>query len=62
MMWKTGGFYIMRNFMIYRSPDIFRVLKSRRLRWTEIKYQMAGQEVHTGCLWKNLLEKDHLED
>ena len=33
MRMGSGEGSTMRNFSLYRSPNIFRVIKSRRLRW-----------------------------
>jgi len=42
--------------------NIFRVIKSRRIRWAGHAAYMGRREVHTGFWWRNLIEKDHLED
>jgi hypothetical protein len=42
--------------------SIFRVIKSRRLRWAGHVARMGRGEVHTGLWWGNLREGDHLED
>jgi len=38
------------------------VIKSRRIRWAEHAACMGRGEVYTGFWWRNLIEKDHLED
>jgi hypothetical protein len=43
---------------IMYSPNIFRVIKSRGMRW----HVWGRREVHTGFWWGNLREGDHLED
>jgi hypothetical protein len=35
-------------YAVYSSPDIIRVIKSRRLRWAGYVAQMGRGEVHTG--------------
>jgi hypothetical protein len=39
-------------YALYSSPNIIRVIKSRRLRWTG----------HVARMWGNMREGDHLED
>jgi hypothetical protein len=45
----------------YSSPDIIRVIKSRRLRWAGHVARGRGEK-HTGLWWGDLREGDHLED
>jgi hypothetical protein len=48
---------------LYSSPNIIRVTKSRRMRWTGHVARMGGRrEVHTEFWWEDLTEGDHLED
>ena len=48
---------------LYCSPNIVRVIKSRRMRWgTGHAARMGRGEVYTGFWWGNLRERDHLED
>ena len=49
---------------LYCSPNIVRVIKSRRMRWTGYVARMGERkgEEYTGFWWGNLREKDHLED
>jgi hypothetical protein len=47
---------------LYSSTNIMRVIKSRRMRWTGHVAGMGREEVHTGFGWRNLRERDHLED
>jgi len=47
---------------LYSSPGIFRVIKSRRMRWMGHVAQMGRGEAYTGFWWGNLKERDHLED
>jgi hypothetical protein len=59
----SGEDYIMRNLMtLYSSPDIIRVIKSRRLRWAGHEACGGRGEVHTGFWWGDLREGDHLGD
>jgi hypothetical protein len=44
---------------LYSSPNIFRMIKSKRMRWVG---HVARIEVYTGFCWGNLRERDHLED
>jgi len=44
------------------SPDIMRVIKSRRMRWTGHVARVGRGDVYTGLWWGNLRERDHLED
>jgi hypothetical protein len=47
---------------LYSSPNIIRVIKSRRMRWAGHVACMGGREVHTGFWWGNPMEGDHLRD
>jgi len=40
--------------VLYFTPNIVRVIKSRRMRWTEHVARMGRGEVHTGFWWGNL--------
>ena len=44
------------------TPNIIRVIKSRRIRLVGNVGRMGRGEVHTGFWWGNLRERDHLED
>ena len=53
----------MRSLMIlYSSPNIVRVIKSRRMRWAGHVARMGRREAYTGYWWGNLRERDHLGD
>jgi hypothetical protein len=47
---------------LYPSPNIIRVIKSRRMRWAGHGARMEKREVHTGFWWGDLREGDHLGD
>ena len=49
------------NFL-YSSPNIARVIESRRMRWVGQEASMGRVEVHNGIWWGKLRESDHLED
>jgi hypothetical protein len=47
---------------LYSSPDIFRQIKSRRMRWMGHVARMGEKEKCTRFGWESPKEKDHLED
>jgi len=48
---------------LYCSPNIVRVIKSRRMRWAGHVTRMEGERrAYIRFLWGNLRERDHLED
>jgi hypothetical protein len=44
------------------SPNIVRVIKSRRMRWAGHVAHMGRVKVYTRYWWGNPRERDHLED
>ena len=62
----TGQWRILHNDELtdlYSSPNIIRVIKSRRMRWAGHVARNGGRvEVYAGFRWGNLRERDHLED
>ena len=45
------------------SPNVIRLIKSRRMRWAENVARIEGtREEHTGLLWGDVKERDHLEE
>jgi hypothetical protein len=47
---------------LYSSPNIIRVIKSRRMRWAGHGARMGKREVHTEFWWGDLREGYHLGD
>jgi len=43
---------------MYCSPNIIRVIKSRRMRWVR---HVAHMEMHRGCWWGDLRKRYHFE-
>jgi hypothetical protein len=48
--------------VLYSSPNIVRVIKSRRMRWVEHVACMGEKRVVYRMLVGNSKERDHLED
>jgi hypothetical protein len=47
---------------LYSTPNVIRVIKSRRIRWAGHIARMGKREVHTGFWWGDLREGDHFGD
>jgi hypothetical protein len=47
---------------LYLSPNIVRLIKSRKMRWWGMLHLWERGEVYTGFWWANLGIKDHLEN
>ena len=47
---------------LYCSPNIVRVIKSRRIRWAGHVALLGRRVVYTGVWWGDLRERDHLQD
>jgi len=47
---------------LYSSPNIVQVIKSRRTRWAGHVARVGRGEAYTGIWWRNLRERDYLED
>jgi hypothetical protein len=47
---------------LYSSPNVVRVMTSRRMRWEGHVARMGRGEENTGFWWGNLRERDRLED
>ena len=47
---------------LYCSPNVVRVIKSRRMRWAEHVARMGRGEAYTRFWWGNLRLRGHLEE
>jgi len=52
----------MRSLMVYSSPNIVRVIKSRRMRWAGHVAHMGERRVYTEFWWGTLTERAQLGD
>jgi hypothetical protein len=43
----------------YSSPNIIRIIKSRRMRWAGHEAQMGRRRLHRGYWWESQKETDH---
>jgi hypothetical protein len=44
---------------LYSSPNIIRMIKSRRMRWTGHVARMGRRGMHIGYWWESQKESDH---
>jgi hypothetical protein len=49
------------HYCLNPSPNIIRVINSRRIRWEGYVAKWETGKVHTGFWWGNLMERDQLE-
>jgi hypothetical protein len=47
---------------LYSSPNIIRMIKSRRMRWAGHVERMGEREMHLGYWLESQKERDHYED
>jgi len=47
---------------LYSSPNIFQVIKSKRMRWAGHVARMGKGEAYKGFWWGSLRGRDHLGD
>jgi hypothetical protein len=58
----TGGWKKLHNeelHNLYSSPNIIRMIKSRRMRWTGHVARMGRREMHKEYWWEGQKERDH---
>jgi hypothetical protein len=61
----TGGWRKLHNeelHSLYSSPNIIRMIKSRRMRWAGHVARMGGKGMHVGYWWESQKVRDHWED
>jgi hypothetical protein len=44
---------------LYSSPNVTRMMKSRRMRWTGLIARMARRGMHIVYWWENQKERNH---
>jgi hypothetical protein len=47
---------------LYSSPNIIRMIKSRRMRWAEHVARIGRRGMDIGYWWESQKERDHYED
>jgi hypothetical protein len=47
---------------LYSSPNIIRMIKSRRMRWVGHVARRGRRGIHIGYWWGSQKERDHKED
>jgi hypothetical protein len=50
------------DFNLYSSPNIFRVIKPKRMRWARHVERMGRGEIYTGFWWGTPRGRGHLAD
>jgi hypothetical protein len=61
----TGGWRKLHNeelHNLYSSPDIIRIIKSRRMRWAGHVARMEMRGMHIAYWWECEKERDHYEN
>jgi hypothetical protein len=46
---------------LYSSPNVIRIIKSRRMRWAENVARMGRRGTCMGCWWESQRERGHYE-
>jgi len=59
---EWGKLHTEELYDLYSSPDIIRVIKSRRMRWAEHVACMGQRRGVYRVWWRSLRERDNLED
>jgi hypothetical protein len=47
---------------LYSSPNIIRMIKSKRMRWAGYVAAMEMRGMHIGFWWESQNDRDHYED